>query len=115
MSNKGLKLRNLIGGFLVLAAVFPGAASANPLPNMAVGEIDAIVTFCSRLDPRLEAEAEHVRSALVGQLDPGARSSGEYRQGYDLVSDALARIDRKQALAACGSGKDEHARPGRDR
>jgi hypothetical protein len=107
MNAKELKLRKLIGGFLVLAVAVPCVASAEPLPNMAAGEIDAIVTFCSRLDPRLEDEAGHVRTTLVNQ---SARSSAEYRQGYDLVSDALARIDRKQALDACGAGKGGHAR-----
>lgn len=115
MSEKGLKLRNLIGGFLALAAALPGAASANPLPNMAVGEIDAIVTFCSGIDPRLEDQAERVRSALGGQLQPGARSSAEFRQGYELVSAALAQVDRRQALAACGSTQGEHRHSSGDR
>lgn len=112
MNEKGLKLHKIIGGLLTVAVALPGAASANPPSNMAAGEIDAIVTFCSRLDPRLEDEAQQVLMRLV--TNPGARSSAEYRQGYDLVSDALAQIDHKQALAACGGG-DEHRRSGRDR
>ncbi|HYL03200.1 MAG TPA: hypothetical protein VEU54_07250 [Steroidobacteraceae bacterium] len=112
MNKQGLKLHKVIGGFLALAAALPGAASANPLPDMAAGEIDAIVTFCSRLDPRLESDAERLRTVLLRETERGARSSAEYRQGYDLVSDALVQVERKQALAACGtlSGKPEHAR-----
>ena len=104
MKEKGLKLRNLLGGILTVALALPGVAAANPLPNMVVGEIDAIVRFCSRVDPRLEEDAERLRTALLrNNTAPGARRSAEYQQGYDLVNDALARVEHPQALAACGT------------
>lgn len=105
MSEKGLTWLNLIGGFLTLtlALTVPCVASASPPSNMAVGEIDAIVSFCSRLDPGLESDARQLRGVLLRETDPGAKNSAEYRQGHDLVSDALAGIEHKQALAACGT------------
>jgi hypothetical protein len=78
---------------------------------MAVGEVDAIVKYCGRLDPKLEDSGEKLLKAITAQGGAGARNSAEYRQGYDLVSDALAKVDPKQGLAACRNlavQKDAH-------
>jgi hypothetical protein len=54
-------------------------------------------------DPRLAANAEKQLTVLTGNASPGARGSVQYKQGYDLVSDALAKVSKPTALAACSA------------
>ena len=98
--NKGLKIP-LIG--IWLAALLPCLALADAPSNVAVGEVDAILKFCAKTDPRLEANAEKQLTVLAGTASPGARGTAQYKQGYDLVSDALAKVSKPTALAACSA------------
>lgn len=95
------KIPRLLG--TCLTATLPCLALADAPSNVAMGQVDAIVKFCIKSDPRLAEDAQEQLKALTGTVSAGARSSGEYRQGYDLVSDALAKIDRQTAVAACSS------------
>jgi len=99
--NKGLKIPTLIGTWL--AALLPCLALADAPSNVAVGEVDAILKFCAKTDPRLEARVEKYMTLLTGKASPGARGSAQYKQGYDLVSDALAKVSKPTALAACSA------------
>jgi hypothetical protein len=99
MKNKGLKTPTLIGAWL--AALLPCLALADAPSNVAVGEVDAILKFCAKTDPRLEASVARYVTVLTGEASPRARSSAEYKQGYDLVNDALAKVSKPTALAAC--------------
>ena len=99
--NKGLKTATLIG--TCLAALLPCLALADPPSNMAAGEIEAILKFCAKTDPRLEKDVEVHLTLVTGKLPPGARGSAEYKQGYDLVSDALAKVAKTTAVSACST------------
>ena len=96
--SKGLKIP-LIG--IWLAALLPCLALADAPSNVAVGEVDAILKFCAKTDPRLAASAERHLTVLTGVASPGARGTAQYKQGYDLVSDALAKVSKPTALTAC--------------
>jgi len=98
--SKGLKIP-LIG--IWLAALLPCLALADAPSNVAVGEVDAILKFCAKTDPRLAANAEKQLTALAGKASLGARGTAQYKQGYDLVSDALAKVSKPTALAACSA------------
>ena len=98
--SKGLKIP-LIG--IWLAALLPCLALADAPSNVAVGEVDAILKFCAKTDPRLEASVARHLAVLTGNASPGARGSAQYKQGYDLVSDALAKVSKPTALAACSA------------
>jgi hypothetical protein len=95
------KTHRLIG--VCLTAALPCLAVADAPSNGALGEVEAIVKFCIKTEPRLAEDAERQLTLLTGKVSAGARSSAEYKQGYDLVSDALAKVDRPTALAACSS------------
>lgn len=101
MNARGQRVRRWAGGALVVALPLVAAGAAPS--NVALGEIDAIVTFCTRLDPKLAADGDDLRSTIERDAASGARGSKEYRQGYDLVTDALKTVDRGQALSACGA------------
>jgi len=99
--NKGLKIPALIG--TCLAALLPCLAMADAPSDVAVGEVDAILKFCVKTDPRLAHDAEMYLKVLTREASPGARGSAAYQQGYDLVSDALAKVSKQTALAACST------------
>jgi hypothetical protein len=100
-----------------MVAFLPGLSLADAPGNMAVGEVEAIVHFCAKIDPRVGVE-RHL-TVLTGRISPGVRSTAEYKQGYDLVSDALVKVDKAQAVPACAPlasrrdhdrGDDDHRR-----
>jgi len=98
-NNRGLRVFVLIGSTLTLTLPYCVRADA-PSPRL-IGEIGALGKFCGGLEPGLEASGEKFLHELRQQLAPGAESSGEFRQGYDRMSDALAKLDREKALALC--------------
>ena len=102
MTHKGRKIRTLIG--TCLAAALPGLALASPPSNVAVGQIDAILNFCAKAVPRLEKSAQTYRTLLTHDASAGVRSTTAYKQGYQQISDALAKGNQAQAIAACTVG-----------
>jgi len=96
--NRGLKIPTLM-----LAALLPCLALADAPSNVAVGGVDAILKFCAKTDPRLADKAEKQLTVLAGKASPGARGTAQYKQGYDLVNDALAKVSKPTALAACSA------------
>jgi len=98
-NNRGLRVFVLIGSTLTLTLPYCVRADA-PSPRL-IGELGALGKFCGGLEPGLEASGEKFLHELRQQLAPGAESSGEFRQGYDRMSDALAKLDREKALALC--------------
>jgi hypothetical protein len=83
-----------------VAVALPGFGSAAEVPgNMAVGEVEAILQYCARIDPRVDVE-RHL-TVLTGRVSPDVRTTDGYKQGYDLMSDALAKSNKAQAVLAC--------------
>jgi len=110
MNNKR-KVLGLMG--ICVGVALPCLASADAPRDMAVGEVDAILKFCVKSDPRLEESAEKWRKLLRGTGSRGSESSAAYKQGYDLVTDALQHADKTSVRAACvagltGSEHEEH-------
>jgi hypothetical protein len=99
--NKELKIPTLIGTWL--AALLPCLALADAPSNVAVGEVDAILKFCAKNDPRLENDVDRYLTVLTGNASPGVRGTAQYKQGYDLVNDALVKVSVQTALAACSA------------
>jgi hypothetical protein len=100
-----------------LAVALPCLALGGPpSPNtdMAVGEVDAVLTFCARTTPGSEREVEELRTVLTGKLGSGVRHSTEYQRGFDLISDALAKTDKGTLGTVCGelTAKEPKARHG---
>jgi len=102
MTHNGRKIHTLIG--TCLAAALPCLAVASPPGDVAVGQVDAILNFCAKAAPRLAQNAETWRTVLTHEASAGARSSGAYQQGYKQVSDALAKGNKAQEIAACTAG-----------
>ena len=113
MTKKGRKLSTLIG--ITLAAGLPWAAFASPPSDASVGQIDAILNFCVKAVPSLDDGANALRKQLTSNAAPGARSSSAYKEGYEQVTEALAKGNHGQETAACVAGlkpkrdRDDHA------
>jgi hypothetical protein len=105
-NNKVRKLHTLICA--CLAAALPCLALASPPSDAAVGQIDAILSFCTKAVPQLERSALAYRALLTAHAAPGARNSSAYREGYEQVSEALQKGNHGQEVAACVSGLKEH-------
>ena len=102
MTNKGRKIHTLLG--TCLAAALPCLALASPPSDVAVGQLDAILNFCAKAVPRLEKSTKAWRTALTRDASPRARTSAAYKQGYQQISDALAKGNQAQQIAACTAG-----------
>jgi hypothetical protein len=100
--NKGLKIYTRVVG--ALAVLLPCLVVADVPNNMALGEVDAILKFCGKTDPRFEKDAEATLNLLTGKASPTARSSAQYKQGYDLMTEGLQKANKAQVLAACAQG-----------
>ena len=102
MTNKGRKIHTLLG--TCLAAALPCLALASPPSDVAVGQLDAILNFCAKAVPQLEKGTQAWRTALTHGASPGVRNSTAYKQGYEQISDALAKGNQAQQIAACTAG-----------
>jgi hypothetical protein len=113
--NKGLRIHRLIAA--CLTAALPCLALADAPSNVALGEVEGIVKYCVKINPGLAKDAQTQLIVFTGRASPGARGSAEYKKGYDLVSDALTKVNRQYALAACASlalpKEHEHGTGGR--
>ena len=76
-----------------------------PGGNQALGQLDAIVNYCSSLDPALQRAGQQRLSAITGKASAqelaDARSSDEYREAYDAVTAQLNGLDREQSAQQC--------------
>jgi hypothetical protein len=100
----GIRVRTLIGA--CLAAALPCLALAGPPANtsMAMGEIEGIMKFCVRAAPEHAKELEQQMSSLTNTLSPsGVRGTAAYQQGYDLVTDALVKVEPERIRLSCTS------------
>lgn len=96
MKNKGLRFHTMV--IASVAVMAPCLALADAPANMALGEVDALLQFCGKTDSRFEQSAQKLQTALTGKA---TRGTAEYKQGHDLMSDALVKVSKTQALAAC--------------
>jgi hypothetical protein len=96
MKNKGLRFHTMI--IASLAVLAPCLAVADAPANMALGEVDALLQFCGKTDSRFEQDTQKLQTSLTGKA---TRGTAEYKQGHDLMSAALAKVSKAQALAAC--------------
>jgi hypothetical protein len=82
----------------LLAAEVPGG-------NQGLGQLEAIINFCSGLDPALQHAGQQRLSSITGKASfqelADARSSDEYRDAYDAMTAQLSGLEHQQAAQQC--------------
>ena len=100
--DKGRNKHALIGA--CLAATLPGLAAAGAPSDAALGQIDAILSFCTKAVPKLEDNAHALRRLLSQGAPAGARSSAAYQVAYAQLEALLAKGNHGQEVALCTAG-----------
>jgi hypothetical protein len=88
-----------IGICMVFA--LPCVTLADAPSAAAVGQLDAILAYCSRIEPGLERDAKTFQSLVTGGAASSVRSSAPYKQEFEATTAALAKADRHEVSAAC--------------
>lgn len=89
------------------AALLPALAHAEASSAQLLGGADAIVNFCSKVDPSSAPglEARILRLVGLGKLPEGTiektRHDAEYRKVYDLIQDYLSQQPSASAKQGC--------------
>jgi len=85
----------------------PNLALAKLPPPSALGQVEGTLDFCAQVDPQSAAKYQEFKKALV-QGEPEkdvaeARKSGEYKEAYDAIREALGKTPKDDAIKACTS------------
>ena len=88
------------------AIVIPQLALAKlPLPNDSFGKIEGILDFCAQADPQAASKYQERKKLIAGDAPEKevaeARETQEYKDGYQAVSDELAKVPKDKAVQAC--------------
>ena len=94
--------------YVGLIPLLPSMASADlPLSNAELGQMEGILSFCSKVNPELTKVNQQRLALLIGKASAqelaDARSSEEYKAAY---ASAVSESDRKAPAKACnGEGR----------
>jgi hypothetical protein len=87
--------------WLGLAAALPLQALASPPSNAAIGQMEAILTFCANSNPALASRAQLTMQMLGGTTAAGARTTVAYQNAFKSASAQLAKLTPAEAAARC--------------
>ena len=96
---------------ICMAFALPCVTLADAPSAAAVGQLDAILAYCSRIEPGLERDAKTFQSLVTGSAAPSVRSSAPYKQEFEATTAALAKTDRHEVSAACVNSRSRPGRP----
>jgi hypothetical protein len=90
------------------ALVIPQLALAKlPLPSDAFGKIEGTLDFCAQADPQSAPTYQQAKKVVVGNASEKevaeARKTQEYKDGYQEISDELAKVPKEKAVQACSA------------
>lgn len=86
---------------ICVAIALPCVTLADTPNAAAVGQVDAILAYCSRIEPGLERNAKAFQSLVTGNSAAKVRSSAAYKQEFEQTTAALAKADVHMVSAAC--------------
>ena len=93
---------------LSAALLIPQLAGAKlPLPNDSLGKIEGILDFCAHADAQRASEYQERKKLIADDATDkevaGARKTQEYKDGYQEMSDLLAKVPKEEAVEACSA------------
>ncbi len=91
-------------GALAIAPLALAKLSTTP---QSLGQVEGTLDFCSKLNPKSEVRYKEwgkmfVKDATAEELKK-ARSSNEYKEAYDSISEQLDKVSKEKAAEACTS------------
>ena len=101
---------------VLAAVVLPQLAAAEDhgqqgqisISPQALGIVEAVLNYCSEVDPRdaatFQAERKNLLGGASGDAAEDLRGSSAYRESYHLISDALKGLAKGQAAQTCAAG-----------
>jgi hypothetical protein len=93
---------------LAAAMVLPQIALAKlPMTNDVFGKSEGTLDFCAQADPASAPKYQARKKALVRDVPEKevaeARTTKEYKDGYELVTGQLGSLPKDQAVAGCSA------------
>jgi hypothetical protein len=81
------------------------AAAKLPITAEALGKTEAVVAFCSQVNPKDAALYKEAAKGTAGEASEkelaDARASKEYKEAVIAMRAELAKLSKEDALAAC--------------
>lgn len=92
---------------LAAAIAFPAFALAKLPPNPAFGQLEATIDYCAQADASSATRYHDLKKRVAEDADEkevsDARKSKEYKESYDAMTEALAKVPNEQVIKACRS------------
>jgi hypothetical protein len=83
------------------------AGAKLPLPIDTLGKMEGILDFCANADPQAASKYQERKKLIVDDASQkevaDARKTQEYRDGYQGISDELAKVPKDKAVTACSA------------
>ena len=99
----------------VAALIIPVCAvSAPPVPPKALGNVEAIVNFCVRVDQESADKYKSLQKAVTHDMTEKelaeARDSADYKEAYDAVTGELEKIPAEKAPKSCRAALEQSSK-----
>jgi hypothetical protein len=92
-------------GLMAVFAIPQHAPAAAPVPPGSLGQVEATVKSCARVDSKSADRYEELRKKVVAGMSEkdlaAARSSNEYNETFESVAKEFERLPTDKALAGC--------------
>jgi hypothetical protein len=84
----------------------PSHASTGPtLPPQVMGQLDGILSYCKKIDPRDEDKFERLRRLVMastsGKTSEVTEKNADYQASVELVRSVFSRMSPSDALKLC--------------
>jgi hypothetical protein len=84
------------------------ALAASSITPQSLATEQAILDFCTRVDPSDAASFRALQKTLTGGRSEhdleGIRGAPQYKDQSDLINDALAKVSKPEAIKTCATG-----------
>ena len=99
-----MKIRRIV--CLAAAIVIPQFALAKlPFSNDAFGKVEGTLDFCAQADPQAAPKYQAQKKQLVRDVPEQevseARSTQEYKDAYEWMSNELGKVPKDKAVQTC--------------
>lgn len=91
-------------GMATALATF-AVAEKPPVGNQGLGQVEAILEHCAKINPQAAAKYKDFGKLLLGKASDKevaeVRKTEEYKEAHDSVSEALDKASKDEAIKAC--------------